>query len=140
MAPTSASTEPYDDGLAAAMEASPLHWDGVQQYSASGTSTPEPLLPPTHWQEVLGALAPQRGSCCRVHPTVSSLPSRRRTTSSSVVVVDIVVLRRAHGAQELLHPMSAFLKTHTCSVVVRPLACAFREEETRSVRACPRDE
>jgi hypothetical protein len=33
-----------------------------------------------------------------------------------------IVPRGTHGSQGLLHPMSAFLKTDTCSAVFRPLA------------------
>jgi hypothetical protein len=49
-----------------------------------------------------------------------------------------IVPRGTHGSQGLLHPMSAFLKTNTCSVP--PTCIAYVEEEPWSTRGCPGDE
>jgi hypothetical protein len=54
----------------------------------------------------------------------------------SISVVDAAVLRGTCGAQENSYPIPSFLKTNTCSALVRPFACAFWEEEPRSARAC----
>jgi hypothetical protein len=59
--------------------------------------------------------------------------------SSSVAAVDVVVPHRTHGVQGHSYPMHAFLKTDTCSSVVRPLACTF-QEEAQSARGCLGDE
>jgi hypothetical protein len=47
---------------------------------------------------------------------------------------------QAHNAEEYSYPMPTFLKSNTCSTVVHPLACTFREEEPQSAHGCSRDE
>jgi hypothetical protein len=57
-----------------------------------------------------------------------------------MMVVDDIVSCGTHGARGHSYLMYAFLKTDACSAVVRPLACAFLEEESRSTHGWPEDE
>jgi hypothetical protein len=83
----------------------------------------------SHWQEALDVPTLERGTCCQMHPTVCG-------TGSSVVAVDVGVPRWADDAEEPSMLTPTFLKTNTCIVLVRPVACALREEEPWSVHSC----
>jgi hypothetical protein len=112
MALASSIIAPGDDGLDVATKAPPDPSYVAAVHNVRCSSTRD-IAAQAHWQEVLGTPMLQRCTCCRVHPTICKLPYGRQNMGSSVAVVDVAIPHETRCAQELLHPMPAFLKmTH----------------------------